>query len=267
MTDYRAMEVRKYKKPPVTERVISMGFVLDEESFQRRLDSWNGIMKQTFPEAEIATHWEVLIADKNGIPYIPTDKQKITTKYRFWRGKQENRDRGLQIWRDRIAFNLLSALGEPKAFQDLLALYTEWAPEWADHFNIRAVAGVTIEYVNVIAKSTVPKFCDAGRIDIGRILTTFPIPGPFKKLVSPLAYEFNFECSGTPTPMTLHTKLSSLPAGGVALRLEFRASSEVPNRQISLDSVPAEIETAHRVIVDQFEAFFTDEAKASFEPL
>ena len=260
------MGVTKYRKPPIIERVISHGFSMPEEQFQPRLSSWSDVVRKAFPQSHIANNWEISIAEKNGIPYIPRESQKFTAKYQFWKGKKADRDRGLQVWRDRVAFNLLSQPKNPRTYEELHGLYQEWLPAWADHFGVENVRGVTIEYVNILAPATVPKFCKGGRINVGEILTAFVAPGPLKNLVAPFTFEMNFDAHQKDFPLHLHTELKALPKAEVALRLLFRASTEAAGREIALDALAREIDTAHCLIRDEFEAFFTDAAKATFEP-
>ena len=66
--------------------------------------------------------------------------------------------------------------------------------------------------------------------------------------------------------MKVHIKLTSLRGKNISLRLIFKASSEEPKREIGLDNLWREVEFAHDLILVEFDAFFTDKAKLSFEP-
>ena len=259
--------MKKYRKPPVCERVISLGFELDEEPFQRQLSSWNDVVRKAFPQSSIENNWEISIAEKNGIPYLPPERQKFTTKHQFWKGKKKNRDCGIQVWKDRVAFNLLSSPANPRTFEDLLSLYDEWCPIWSEHFRVKTVRGVRIEYVNIISPATVPEFCTKERIQIGDILTVFVPAGPLKTLEPPYAFDMNFKDPRDDFPLLFHTSLKAERKVDVALRLDFRASTEEMTREIAIDEIQVEIDTAHELILDEFEAFFTEPAKASFEPI
>lgn len=260
------METKRYKRPPLAERAISLGVSMDEEHFQRCLNSWNDVMRQSFPQSEIINQWEITISEKNGMPFIPKENQKITTKYRFWKGKTDNRDSAVQVWRDRVAFNLLSRPGEPRTFEDLKSLFSEWCPKWANHFGVVKFSGITLEYVNIFSQTTMPKFYHGNRIDVGNILTAFTVPGPLKNLLPPFHFEFNFDPPSSSIPMKVHIKLTSLRGKNISLRLIFKASSEEPKREIGLDNLWREVEFAHDLILVEFDAFFTDKAKLSFEP-
>ncbi len=257
---------KKYKSPTVTERVISLGVSMEEEHFQRELSTWHDVVRKAFPQSHIANQWQVSLAEKNGVPYIPKESQKFTTRYQFWKGKDKQRDRGIQVWRDRVAFNLLSKVGEPRTYEDLHELYSEWFPIWSQHFAVPTVRGVTVEYVNHLSKLTVPKFCHGDTIDVGRILTAFVVRGPLTKLVPPFSFQMNFLEERDGLPLRFQADLSSVPGKQTAMRLLFKASTEAAGREIPVDSLSNELDTCHGLILEEFEAFFSDEAKATFKP-
>lgn len=143
----------------------------------------------------------------------------------------------------------------------------EWYPKWADHFNVVKARGVSVEYVNVLSPVTMPKFCLGDRIDIGKILSAYTIPGPLKSLVPPFNFEFNFDASRPDIPMKVHTKLAAMQGGKEPLRLTFKASTEETKREIGLDKIFQEANIAHDLILLEFEAYFTEQAKLSFEPV
>jgi hypothetical protein len=260
------METKRYRTPPLTERAISIGFGMPEEPFRQRLDTWNEVMRHAFPDSETVTRWDIQVAEKHGMPYIPRDKQRLTTKHQFWQRKGDKRDRCIQVWADRVAFNLLSPPGDPRTYEDLLALYSEWCPKWASHFEVKTVSGVTLEYVNILSSATVPKFCHGNRMNIGEILTTYGTPGPLKDLIPPFKFQLNFDADGKDFPMKVSVELAHVRQEEIALRLLFKASSEETGREVPLDALPREIDTAHRLILAEFDAFFTEKAKLSFEP-
>ena len=76
----------------------------------------------------------------------------------------------------------------------------------------------------------------------------------------------NFDANQTDFPLKFHTELKALRQENIELRLLLRASSEAVGRKIALDALKREIDTSHLLIRDEFEAFFTEAAKESFEP-
>jgi hypothetical protein len=115
----------------------------------------------------------------------------------------------------------------------------------------------------------VPTFISNGRISINRILNVFGnIVGPAQRLIPPYQFEINIRALEDP-PMAFKAKLTSaeeLSKGQPTLRLDFKATSEIPGRKINLDAAQKELSLAHDLILQEFEAYFTEEARKSFEP-
>ncbi len=255
----------KYRRPPLIERAVSIGYSIEEEPYQLKLDSWTAGIKKDFSEASVQNKWEIEVAEKNGMPYLPKDKQKITTKYQFWRSTGGEKDHCIQVWRDRVSFNLLRTNDHPRTYEDLRVFIHEWSAKWARHFEISSFRGATLEYVNIISTQTMPLFCKSREIPIGDILTTFRVPGPIQNLAPPYRFLFYLNHKQGELPVRLRVKLEDTP-GEVALRLNFTASTEKPERDVGLDAMLKEVDVMHDVILGEFEAFFTEKAKDSFGP-
>jgi hypothetical protein len=67
--------------------------------------------------------------------------------------------------------------------------------------------------------------------------------------------------------MHVRVALTNQKTEEISLRLLFRAATEKPGREVSLDAIPLEMDTAHSIILAEFDAFFTEKAKTSFEPV
>jgi len=253
-----------YSHPPVVERALAFGCTLTEEAFQTKLASWGERVKQAFPSSKIQRQWQIQIAEKNGMPFLSSEGQKLTTKYQFFQHSGEDKKQGIQIWQDKISFNLFSSAENPRSFVELREIANTWAPQWASHFGVSSVHGIRLEYVNLLSPKTVPGFCSDGRIRLGEILTAFKVPGPYKDLTSPFDFQFNMVANQPDFPMAIHASLKGAQHDGGTLRLLFRASTENSERSISLDAAKKEMDTAHSSIVSVFDAFFSEEAKNSF---
>lgn len=262
--------MKKYRRPPVVERVLSYGVAIPEELFERRLDAWKSQVNQSLPELETVTDWEINLTQKDGMPIFDTTTQRVTLRHRFWKGDAQHRDKGIQVWRDRVAFNLLRNSEDPRHFEELEAFAKEWLPRWAEIFEVKTVRGVTLEYVNLISPQTVPRFVDSSKtgIRLGEILPlcgSVPLQGV---LVPPFRFEHNVLV--TPElPLRLCTKLDGLPPQGnqpIHLRLLFTASTETHQRTASFSEVAGEVSATHALILEAFEKYFSDAAKLSFEP-
>ena len=256
--------MRKYRHPPIIERALSVGVDLNEEIFHRRFESWKPVALKAFPELEIITLWDLEVEEKDGMPSL-SPNQNMSIRHRFWRKDVDSGKAGLQIWSDRLVFNLVGSRAHPGVFAELNALAMEWIQVWANHFDVTEVRGIQLEYVNVISQATVPMFATANRVQIAKILKYFAQPLlPSRQMVPPYQLTVNQEVSKEP-PLTLLTKLTSIK-NEAALRLDYKATTEQAARKIPIQNVKSEIDLAHSAIVAEFEASFTTEALESFGP-
>jgi len=275
-----AISTVRYKKPPVIERALTVHVNLSEEAFALKMDSWKGILQEEFPHSEILTEWTLGITEKHGMPVLDPARQTITLRQTFWKMANSNqKDHGMQLWKDRISFNLLGTPGNPRQYKDLQDFVGEWSPRWAAHFGIDQCTGVTLQYVNLLSEVTLPSFIE-GRttLKLGEVLTIFRgLPNPTGNLVqSPFNLLVNMDCKNWDPPARFAVQCNSAEAQptithqgqGVIpiLHLHFIASSHLAGRTILIKDVPEEARAMHDLIVSHFEAYFTDAAKASFEP-
>jgi len=257
----------KYRKPPIIERAFSMGVQIEEEFFVRHAEIWKQCVKQDLPELETITMWQIAVTEKDGMPQID-NTQQMSIRQRFWKGKKQNRDRGIQIRKDRVAFNLIGSPGNPRSFEDLQTFINEWQPKWASCFEVKCVSGITLEYVNIISATTMPAFASQNKIDIANVLSCYlNVPAPAKTLIPPYSFHVNALIEGD-IPLIFTAQLNNVGKTNqqVELRLLFKATTEAPGRSVSLDQTASELKYAHGIILQKFPAFFTPQALKSFDP-
>ena len=260
----RTTYMRKYRHPPIVERALSVGVNLNEEMFHRRFEDWKNVVTKAFPVEEVVTLWDLEVEEKDGMPSL-SPNQKMSIRHRFWKDEGERGKVGVQVWSNRLVVNLIGTRSHPRVFSEVETLGREWLKRWAEHFDITEVKGIQLEYVNIISHETVPLFATANRIQLGKILKHFAKPlVPGRSLLSPYELTMNEEVSKDP-PLTLLTKLSSIKEA-VALRLDYKATTEHSARNVSLEAASAEIRVAHDCILSEFETSFTAEALESFGP-
>jgi hypothetical protein len=259
-----------YKKPPVVERAFVVHAPVSEEKFQLKAEAWEAVVKNEFPHARTVTEWTLAVTEKEGMPVLDPEKQTLTLRQTFWRAPGVRKDRGMQLWPERISFNVLGDLENPRHYEDLEELFKRWLPQWASHFEVSTFSGVTMEYVNILSEKTLPTFVDGTQIRVGDAVTMFRmIPGGLRKLLSPFDFQLNVEGETEPrSQVSAQCICSPTPTGKLpTLQLRFRATTNVdPERRAPLEKVHAEARLMHGLIITQFEAYFTEQAKKTFEP-
>ena len=263
----------RYRKPPIIERAFTVHAPISEETFQFRAESWEAVVRNDFPHAQTVTEWTLAVREKEGMPVLDPTKQTMTLRQTFWRGAGEGakRERGMQLWPDRISFNVLGEPGVPRRYEDLEELIDQWLYRWAAHFEVSAVSGVTMEYVNLLNDVTLPAFVDGAQLKIGDAVTMFKaIPGRLPRIVPPFDFQLNVYGETDPESHVGAQCICGPPTrpGEIpTLQLRFMATTNLnPNRRERLENVPKEARLMHDLIISQFQAYFTEQAKQTFDP-
>ncbi len=240
---------------------------MPEEKFRVRADEWQTILKQEFPHAQAITEWVLAVTEKDGMPVLDPDRQTMTLRHTFWRMTGQKKDHGMQIWPDKISFNLLGGVGNPRDFSELEQLRQKWLPRWVSHFEISKCNGVTLEYINLLSKDTLPAFMNGNILNVGNALRLFDnIPSRLGPLIPPFDFQINSETETNPrSRFRVHCVSVPSPSTPV-MHLRFNASTYNPKRSVPIDDVANETAAMHDLILQQFDAYFTEKAKQSFEP-
>lgn len=260
-----------YKKPPILERALVIHAQVPEERFHFAADSWAAELQPEFPESKIVSEWTLKVTEKDGMPVLDPTRQTLTLRQTFWRMKGERKDHGIQLWPDRISFNLFGSPGEPRSYEELEAFAERWIGRWARHFEVEVFERITLQYVNLLSESTLSKFVIKKSLQIGEVLKMFEnIPGELHTLHPPFDFQFNMD-GETAEPLSrfgahcLALKQDSVDDVPV-MHLRFTATTHIGKHSASLKKVTTEARLMHDLILRQFEAFFTDRAKATFQP-
>jgi len=265
----------KYKNPPIIERALVVHAELTEEKFRLAGEAWQALVKKDFPHGESVTEWQLAVTESNGMPVLDPAKQIMTVRQTFWKKADEKKDVGMQLWPDKIAFNLIGSPGNPRHFEDLEKLTQLWLPKWTDHFCVTKFEGVSLQYVNLLSKDTLPGFVSSGKLNVGKVLKLFNnVPGPLQTLLPPFDFQMNLNGDTDPASrLGVQCIAADQPVidrkepEPVSLQLRFSATTYLDaKRKIVLDEVMKEAHLCHDLILKEFEAFFSDEAKATFEP-
>src|SRR5262249_37797753 len=112
----------------------------------------------------------------------------------FWQQAATTGVAGMQLWPDRVSFNIIGNRENARSYEELDSLWKQWLPVWASHFNVAEFNGVALEYVNLLSEDTLPTFVQDATLRIGDVLTILnKLPGPRQNLLGPFDFQLNVD--------------------------------------------------------------------------
>jgi hypothetical protein len=258
----------RYKKPPILERIIGVYRPISQEVFDQKLPGWVEQIKDFYPRAEPIAEWEIEIENKNGIPLVKNLAPKAKIIHLFWKNHSAGlKVLGMRVRPDRLVFHLRRENENPHDFDELYPEMERWIQPWATHFGIESLTGITVEYVNRINGNITPQLMQAdGSIHLGGALNIFAqIPGDYEGLTRP--YECNVRLViDQKIPCFFDVKIAGEDGESASMKIAFAATTIDNARSIAFSKALEEIKFGHELMLRQFDCFFTDTAKLSFEP-
>lgn len=170
---------------------------------------------------------------------------------------------------DRLTLNLHAETGNPHDFEELYEAVKNWLPRWADHFGVTKFPSVQLDYVNLLGPATTPTFVDKnGGIRINRLLEVFgKIPGPHKTIIAPYDCKVGLLIEPNRCVANIHVQGVRSKEGTLHVRVDLQVLAKQPDPLAGIDQALSELHYIHEILLSQFLAIFTEEAKQSFKPL
>jgi hypothetical protein len=238
------------------------------EQFYARMETWKGIVAQEFPIHDPLTEWLLNVQEKDGVPLFEEAEPEVIVTHRFSR-RNENGERtwSMRCPPDRLTLNLHSQVNEPHDFEELYEAMMKWLPRWSDHFGVATYPQVQLDYVNLLGPRTTPAFVNRdGGIQINRLLEVFGrIPGTHKSIVAPYDCKVGLLIEPNRCGANIHIQAVRTVDTTLHVRVDLQIVATRPNGLPSVETVLAELRYTHEILIGQFLAIFTDEAKSSFE--
>lgn len=240
------------------------------ETFFSKIEGWKTVVQKDFPLYDPLTEWLLNVQEKEGIPLFNEAEPEVLITHRFSKRNQKGeRTWSMRCPPDRIILNLHAEQHDPHDFEELYAAMAKWLPRWTDHFEVNGFPGVQLTYVNLLGPRRTPNFVDAnGGIQINRLIEVFgKIPGKHQSIIAPYDCKVGLliEKERCAANIHVHAVRSRDNVLHVRVDLQVLAAHGVP--MVSVDEALSELRYSHDVLIGQFEALFTKEAKKSFEPV
>ncbi len=259
----------RYRKPPIDQRIIGVYHPMKLEVFETKLPGWIERIRDEFPVPESFAEWVIDITERAGIPFLQDARPKARLIRLFWKRHPKSlKVFGMRLRPDRLVFHLRREQEDAHEFDELYALMENWLGRWMEHFGIEGLDGTTVEYVNLLNQRLTPQFIPAqGGLRVGQALKVFSdVPGRFKSIAKPYDCRMRLVVDEK-MPCFFDVRVRAHDEGdSPGVRVEFVATTCAPGKAIGAKAALRELAYGHEIMLEQFDCFFTDEAKLSFVP-
>ena len=260
----------RYKNPPIVERVAAVSGDIPPETFFSRIEGWKNIVRKEFPVYDPLTEWLLNVQEKDGVPLFNEAEPEVLITHRFSKRNQSGeRTWSMRCPPDRLILNLHAEQHDSHDFEELYAAMSNWLPRWTDHFGVNQFPTVQLDYVNVLGPRRTPRFVDKdGGIQINRLIEVFgKIPGRHQSIIAPYDCKVGLLIEKDRCGANIHVHAVRSRDDALHVRVDLQVVAAHPIPMVSVDEALSELRYTHAVLIGQFDALFTDEAKASFEPI
>ena len=262
----------KYRRPPIIERVVAVVGDVAPETFYARFESWKQIIQSYFPDYDPIKDWKLNLEMKEGVPVLKESLPEVQITHRFWRCDGKGRRFfSMKMSPNTFILNLHSGPDSPHDFDELNAEFRNWLPQWMTHFGVKFCLSVALDYINAISPYNTPQFIGRNNaIDVGRALTVFAgVPSQHLGIVPPYDCQMGLMIDpNRPAIFGLRVFGGIMPPPFYfTVRVDFHAEVSKNTASLTGNHVLSEAEFLHTVVLQQFEAIFTAEAKQTFEPI
>jgi hypothetical protein len=260
------IENRIYSTPPIQERIAGVYTDITQETFESLLPSWADKIASKYPRSEPVPNWEIDVETVDGVSIIKDAQPRAKIIHLFWQKHPKRQNvKGMRVRPDRLVFHLVREEDNSHKFSELISELEEWLGLWMEHFGVVSLKGVTLEYVNLLNEQITPQFVSPdGSLRIGEAFSLFTnIPGQRHTIIPP------YDCIlrllvDSKMPCYFTVRLMNQPIPQIGVRIDFSVASLAQNKTISPQEALEELRFAHKVMLEQFDCFFTEKAKESF---
>ena len=256
----------RYKFPPIIERVVSVRAKMNQGAYEQSYEDWKELAEKEFPIYEPLKQWLLNIQEKDGIPTEISPELEITPRFSE---KTSKKGFGWSIRcpADQLTMNMHSNHHENRGYTELKNRFTPWLKKWAKHFQVTEYEDLTVHYVNLLDKTTLPSFAKDDFLDIVKVLNIFfIIPGNDDIFTPPLDCRVTIKLSSQyEGRLTIHAANKDR-GSGPALSLDLIVNTKL-NPGVNADEILDIMDWCHDRILERFEMIFTEAAKKSFQPV
>jgi len=259
---------KTYKKPPIVERVICVHADIKPELFEAKVPEWAIRIRDTFPISRPISEWSLNIKEMNGVPVIENGMPKAEIIQLFWKRPPKGEPFcGMRLRPSRLGFHLLREGTDAHDFEEIYREMETWIDRWMDHFEVKSIKGITAEYFNQLNATITPQFMlPDGRLLLSKAFKLFAdIPGKYQGITPPYNNRIRLIVDEA-RPCYFDLRVRSENTVHASVRIDFMVTTLDRNKALSAKEALAELHLGHDVLLEQFDCFFSEEAKNSFVP-
>jgi hypothetical protein len=179
----------------------------------------------------------------------------------------------IETFPNRVVIRVLRQKNYLGSFHDLESEAMNWVPEWRKTFKVGKIKKIVISYSNFLCKTFTPELVkvsgDSQQINFGAALVMFAdAPGKYKNLIPPFLAETAIEVDsersfGFRVKAVDDGKKEGAPHEPGILVILKHTFTPV-NKPLENHDLQSKLQEAHDLLMEQFEAFFTENAKKQF---
>jgi hypothetical protein len=250
---------------------------MSDETFESRFEDWRALVTPEYPVYEPLKQWLILAKEKDregegGLPLFDSIQPELRITPRFSKKtSKEGFDWSLRCPKGQLTVNMHSSpdQGLTRRYANLRSEFARWLPLWIEKFSVNSISKITIHYVNLINRLTVPEFVTPkGALLLSEILTVFSIPGEHEHIVPPFDCKVTVQLRGEHNSL-LRLIVSDWPDARLApaVKLDFVVEVLNPKVGASVEGIMALLDWCHQRIIERFEVVFSEKVKQTFEPI
>lgn len=272
-------------RPPVRLRSATFFASIPEKNYEKGYGQWNRLINANFPDVRSEPRWRFeLDGYDGGLPKLKDTSPAMWVD--SWHEKRHGPRGGsdtVRVFADEgegyggVTFTVVRNSEEvSRSFEQLEQVYADLLAEFQRVFDVSCFRAVSLEYVNIVDTVLYPEFKspNGGGVLLGKVLSTHEqLEMPGKGFTLPYTHKMTFRAHDT-KPMQASVSVEAHTpkdeGGGtskVELEVEFtvRSFALEDGSLFSGEKAQEEMSECHEIILEFYNATFTDEAKGLFD--
>ena len=261
----------QFTLPPLLRRRFVVELDISRAAFdERALPLMEELQAEgRFDAKQMKEKWEFQLEIKN---QVPRPKVRLTHSPMIIRKAEGNRPRTAIELFPPVGKSLARFILEqdrsddhPTRFEDLETEIQQWLPRVMGRFQIEEVGGFALLYENEFRRSRYADFWEGEKtLLLSKLLKLFKNNYEGDGFVTPLLIELNSDTELPHSRILFKMRTSKQPGKELALNLNLEFTSLSRSQRVTLSQALVEVQTAHKLLFDNFVRHLSPEALKAF---